>query len=197
MTSIYLPVITSSWLFALAWHLQMAPVLSRGLTQAFWIPYRISSTSLIVSLSPDTSIPCLYLICISINSKGDRCGWLQPLNAVRLLRTLGNQFLPVFPPSRATVKFGKDQAEQFYPQLCAVILETGLYGFMFYGWRSGWCYIPLQAEFPLVVRLACFVIEVIPSNLVRQVCSAVCSWMPRKTNRLFLKLTLALGTDFV
>lgn len=97
LTSIYLPVITSSWLFALALHLQIAPVLSRGLTQACWIPDRISSTSLIMSLSPDTSIPCLYLICILINSKGSRYGWLQPLNAVRLLRALGNQFLPVFP----------------------------------------------------------------------------------------------------
>lgn len=85
LTSIYLPVITSSWLFALALHLPIAPVLSKGLTQAFWIPYRISSTSLIVSLSPDTSIPCLYLICILINTEGDRCDWLQPLSAARLL----------------------------------------------------------------------------------------------------------------
>lgn len=93
-----------------------------------------------------------------------------------------------FPLSRATVKFGKDQAEQFYPQFWRLACMASC---------SGWCYIPLQAEFPLVVRLACFVIEVIPSNLVRQVCSAVCSWMPRKTNRLFLKLTLALVTNFV
>lgn len=34
LTSIYLPVITSSWLFALALHLQIAPVLSKGLTDA-------------------------------------------------------------------------------------------------------------------------------------------------------------------
>lgn len=115
LTSIYLPVIKSSWLFTLALHLQMAPVLSKGLMQAFWIPYRISSTSLIVSLSPDTSIPCLYLICISINSKGGRCDWLQPLNAVRLHRALGNQFLPVFLFPELLLNLGRTRLNSFIP----------------------------------------------------------------------------------
>lgn len=61
LTSIYLPVITSGWLFALALHLQIARVLSRGLTQAFWIPYQISSSNLIVHLGTDTYMLCLYL----------------------------------------------------------------------------------------------------------------------------------------
>lgn len=61
LTSVYLLVITLSWLFALALHLQIALVLSKGLTQAFWIPYQISTTRLIVYLSPDTYILCLYL----------------------------------------------------------------------------------------------------------------------------------------
>lgn len=59
LTSIYLPVITLSWLFALASRLQIALVLSKGLTQAFWIPYQISSTTLVVNLSPDPYRHCL------------------------------------------------------------------------------------------------------------------------------------------
>lgn len=113
LTSIYLPVIASSWLFALALHLQIAPVLSKGLTDAGILDSISNFKHQFDCVCQPRHLHTLPLFDfgVSINSKGDRCDWLQPLNAVRHLRTLGNRFLPVFPLSRAAVKFGKDQAE--------------------------------------------------------------------------------------
>jgi len=92
-------------------------VLSKGLTQAFWIPYQISSTSLIAYLSPDTYTVVEIFLINSKDDISDRLGlcWLQLLNVVRLLSVAnlkGTDFSLFFShSSRQLLNVGKDKAE--------------------------------------------------------------------------------------